>query len=329
MSEKEASQKENTKESQNVFAAIYARTSSPNQRFNYSINELVERCWKLCNERGWRVSYVFIDECESGGTIERPKFQQMLEKAKTGKFDVIVFWKLDRFCRSLVDLVNIERKLREWDVRLCSVTEFIDTTTSVGRFNFRNMASFAEFERELIGERARIGLHALAKERKWPNPHPPLGYDKDEEGKLLVNADEAQLVRHIFKMYLQKKSMPQVAFELNEKGIRTKKGKQWNARAVRDILTNEIYIGRYCVAGFIDYVKEYRIVNDDLVRRANEVRLRYKLGKAKRPSMPENRRAMKIERMFNRYLQFLQEIEPENPSKMDGDLNDPKRIFDL
>lgn len=298
-------------EKEPILAAIYARTSSPNRRFNYSLQEQVHRCWKHCEERGWIVRYVFVDEGESGGTIERPKFQLMLEKARARMFDVIVFWKLDRLCRSLVDLVNVERTLREWGVGLCSVTEYIDTTTSVGRFNFRSIASVAELERELIGERARLGLHALAKEHKWPNPHPPLGYDKGEDGKLIVNKSEAKIVRKIFSMYLQMKSMPQVAFQLNKQGIHTKKGKLWNARATRDIMTNEIYIGRYNVASVNDYIEEYRIVDNDLFRRAGEIRLRYKIGGARRPPMPENRRTMKIEKMFNRYLEFLKKIYPK------------------
>ena len=295
-----------------TFAAIYARTSSPNQRFNYSIREQVHRCWKHCEQRGWIVKYVFVDEGESGGTIERPKFQLMLEKARAGIFDVIVFWKLDRFCRSLVDLVNVERALREWEVGLCSVTEYIDTTTSIGRFNFRSIASVAELEKELIGQRARLGLHALAKEHKWPNPHPPLGYDKGEDGKLIVNESEAKLVRKIFGMYLQQKSMPQVAFQLNKEGILTKKNKKWNARAVRDVLTNGIYIGRYKVAGVKSYVEEYRILHDSLFKRVSETRLRYKRRGAERPPMPEERRTAKIERVFSRYLELLEELKDDS-----------------
>jgi len=288
-----------------VFAAIYARTSSPNQRFNYSIKEQVERCWKHCNERGWIARYVFVDEGESGGTTDRPKFQLMLEKAKAGRFNAIVFWKLDRFCRSLVDLVNIERMLREWGIGLCSVTEYLDTMTSVGRFNFRNLASVAELEREMIGERARIGLHALAKLHKWPNPHPPLGYGKREDGMLEVNGG-ADLVRRIFKMYLREKSMPQVTYELNKQGILTKKGKRWNARAVRDVLINEIYIGRYGVAGVEDQVGEYRIIGDGLFGQAKGIMRRFEDGNgAKRPPMPEDRRRAKIERVFNEYIEFL------------------------
>jgi site-specific DNA recombinase len=161
-----------------VRAAIYARVSSSNQKNNYSINEQIACCRKYIEQRGWTTFYLFFDEAMGGSTIERPKFQSMLEKAKLGFFDVIVVWKLDRFCRSLVDLVNVERMLRNCSVSLCSVTELIDTTSTVGRFNFRTIGSVAELERELIGERSRMGLHAMAKMHKWPNDQPPLGYKR-------------------------------------------------------------------------------------------------------------------------------------------------------
>ena len=288
-----------------VFAAIYARTSSPYQKSNYSIEGQVNQCWSYCQQRGWIVRYVFIDECQSGGTIERPKFQLMLERAKNGEIDVIVFWKLDRFCRSLVDLVNIERMLRSYGVGLCSVTEFIDTTTPVGRFNFRNLASVAELERELIGERARLGLHALAREHKWPNPHPPLGYDKNEDGTLVINLSEAKLVRKIFNMYIREKSMAQVAFLLNKEGIRTKRGGKWNARAVRDIITNNLYIGDFCVAGVKEHVEKYRILSDEIFQEAQRIRRRFERKGAKRPLMPLERKGVKIEDMIRRYNQVL------------------------
>ncbi|KXB05952.1 resolvase, partial [candidate division MSBL1 archaeon SCGC-AAA382C18] len=123
--------------------AIYARTSSPNQKFGYSLEEQVDRCWEKCQMMDWDVRYIHKEEAESGGDLDRPKFKMMMDQAKAGAFDVIVFWKLDRFCRSLIDLLEVEEKLREWGVGLHSITEQIDTTTPVGRFNFRNLASAA------------------------------------------------------------------------------------------------------------------------------------------------------------------------------------------
>jgi site-specific DNA recombinase len=296
-----------------VFAAIYARTS-PNNRSNYSIDEQINQCWEYCEKRGWTVRYVFVDQDQSGGTVERARFQHMLEKAEAEEFAVIVFWKLDRFCRSLVDLVNIERTLRQRGVQLCSVTEFIDTTTSVGRFNYRNLASVAELERELIGERARLGLYALAREGRWPNPHPPFGYIKDNDGRLIINEDEAEVVRRIFKVYVAEKSMPQVAFELNKEHIPARKGRLWNAQAVREVLTNPIYAGRYSVAGVENKIERCQIVTEQALVKANETMLRYRTGKAERPPMPQERRIEKIATLHGQYQEFVQTFElPASP----------------
>ena len=290
-----------------VRAAIYARISSPNQKNNYSINEQITQCRNFIKQRKWITKYIFFDE-ESGKTINRPKFQLMLHKAQSGLFDVIVFWKLDRLCRSLVDLVNIERVLRRQNVALSSVTEFVDTTTSVGRFNFRSIGSVAELERELIGERARLGLHALAKEGKWPNSHPPLGFSKKRDGKLAIT-QEAKLVVKIFEMYLENPVLPQVAFNLNEKGVLTKEGKKWNATSVRNILTNEIYIGKYHVAGVNHYIEKYRIISNTIFRQVQQILHRYLNGRSKRPRMPENRRNAEIDAIFNQFLKQLNSCE--------------------
>ncbi len=292
-----------------IRAAIYARISSSNQKNNYSINEQIACCRKYISQRSWATHYLFFDEAEGGGTIERPKFQSMLERARAGCFDVIVVWKLDRFCRSLVDLVNVERALRDCGVSLCSVTEFLDTTSTIGRFNFRTIGSVAELERELIGERSRMGLHALAKLHKWPNPHPPIGYKRLNDGRLGVKEKEAKLVRRIFVTYLHEKSMPQVAFTLNKEGTLTKNGKKWTAAAVRDVLMDEIYIGIYDVAGIRDYVEEYRILKDDIFIATNRIRLRYRQKGAEKPAIPAGRKSAAIEKMFGKYFDLLKEAE--------------------
>jgi len=296
-----------------VRAALYARTSSPNQRFNYSIDEQIACGRKYAEQRGWIVTHMFFDESERAETIDRPKFQLMLQKAKSGCFDVIIFWRIDRFCRSLVDLVNLEKTLREYKVGLCSVTEYIDTSTSVGRFNFRSIGSVAELEAELIGERARMGLHALAKKHRWPNGCPPLGYERLSDGRLKVVGKEARLVRKIARRYLHEKSMPHVAFILNKEGILTKKGKRWTAAAVRDVLTDEIYVGMYDVAGVRDYVQEYRILDDRTFLAVNEIRLRYKKKGNRKASIPGDRKSEKIEKMFEKYLELLKGMNNGNP----------------
>jgi len=292
-----------------IIAAIYARVSSPNQLNNYSLDEQIRICRERCELMGWKVRYIFRDEAVSAKDTDRPMFKKMMEKAKQKKFDVLVFWRLDRLCRSLMDAIRIEKELREYGVALHSVTEQIDTTTPVGRFNFRNLASAAELERDLIRERARMGMHAMALQHKWPNKKPPLGYNIRTDGKLEVNEEEAKLVRKIFKMYIETKSMPQVAFLLNKHGIKTKDGKEWKASSVKKILENEIYIGRYKVAGVDDYVEEYRIIDNELFEKAREIRLRFKRGEGKKEPMPEERKKGTTDRIFDEYFKFLEEME--------------------
>ena len=280
----------------NLIAGIYARTSSTSQEFGYSIDEQIRRCAGRCEAMGWEVRYVFTDEAESGRNTERPAFQRMLSTAEQNALDVVVFWKLDRFCRSLVDLVKTEEQLDEWGVALQSVTEYIDTTTPVGRFNFRNLASAAELETDLTSQRVKLGMHGLAQEHRWPNDHPPLGYDLLEDKRLQVNESEAELVERIYRMYLREKSMPEVAFLLNRQGHRTKSGEEWCARSVQKVLSNELYTGVYSVAGYEDQVEDYRILPDELFNEVTETRFRFQ-----RVEMSGERKEAKAERILEQF----------------------------
>ena len=288
--------------------AIYARTSSSSQRFGYSIDEQVRRCWEQCRQAEWDVKYVFTDEAESGRDMERPKFQAMLDRAREGYVDIVIFWKLDRFCRSLADLVRTEEQLNQWGVALQSVTEYIDTTSPVGRFNFRNLASAAELESDLTGQRTKMGLYGLAQEHKWPNDCPPIGYDKTDDGTLHVNEREGKLVERIFRLYLQERSMPQVAFLLNDDGVRTKANKEWCRQSVKKVLCNELYIGTYQVAEYEDHVESYRIVSNELFESVTDTRYRFQHTKEK---MDRKRKRLKSERILDVFRQSLGENDDE------------------
>jgi site-specific DNA recombinase len=291
-----------------IIAAIYARVS-PNRRANgYSLEEQVRLSKEYCDRQGWTVRYIFADNNVSGGNIDREKFQLMMRKARQQAFDVIVFWKIDRFARSLADLVNIERELRIYDISLHSVTEPIDTVSSFGRFGFRNIASAAELERDLIRERTKMGLHALAQKHRWPNKTPPIGYNIKKDGTLIINQHEKKLVREIFRMYLRLRSMPQVAFELNMKGLQTHRKKRWTNMSVKQILDNEIYIGKYRVACVEAYLKELRIISDNLFIQARDVRRRYE---EKPKSITEERRVKTIDNVFQEYIVFLKDMEQD------------------
>ena len=285
--------------------AIYARTSSKSQQFGYSLDEQVRQCLKHCELRGWTVRFIYRDEAESGKDTDRPMFQKMMDGATQNWFDVIMFWKLDRFSRSLMHAVQLEDDLRESDVGLFSVTEQIDTTSAAGRFNFRNIASAAEFERDMIQQRTQMGLRALAMDHKWPNNQPPLGYTKSDEETLVVEPEEADLVRQIFDKYITERSMPVIADELNDQSVLTKQKKQWSPRAVGDILRNEIYIGQYSVGDITDYVDDYRIVPDEIFEKVTSIRLRFQNYSPRRKKMAPSRKKEIIDDMVESFAEYL------------------------
>ena len=103
--------------------------------------------------------------------------------------------------------------------------------------------------------------------------------------------------------------MPQLAYNLNQRGLFTKKGNKWKVSTVRNILTNKLYIGEYNVAGVLDQVEEYRILSDSLFKKASNLRVRYRTGKHKRPAMPVDRRKKTIRTVFNEYMNFLETID--------------------
>ena len=291
-------------EAEQLRAAVYARTSSQNQEYGYSLDAQVRRTVNRCESLGWEVSFVYRDGAESGKDTDRPMFKRMLSAAEKRVFDVIAFWKLDRFSRSLMHAVQLESDLREHDVSLYSVTEQIDTTSPTGRFNFRNIASAAEFERDMIRQRTQMGLNELASERKWPNDSPPLGYELDSEGKLTIVEEEKQLVVEIFDLYIEERSMPEVAMILNDRGIQTQNDGEWTARAVGDILRNRIYIGQYEVADVSEHVSEYQLINSDVFEQVEEIRHRFQRDETSKPSMSDPRKEQAIQRIREMYDEY-------------------------
>jgi len=290
-------------------AVIYARTSSPGQRYGYSIDEQVRQCWRRCQQLGWTVSHVFRDEEVSGKDIDREMFQKLLTRAEAGWFDVVVIWKLDRFSRSLMHAVQLERDLREWGVGIHSVTEQIDTTTATGRFNFRSISSASELERDLIKQRTRMGMVGLASEHQWPNNSPPLGYRKQTNGKLEVIPAEAALVRKIFDLYLRLRSMPDVADELSSQNNSDSRQMDWSPHRVGKILKNELYIGQYSIAGVDDYVEEYHIVDRVRFETVTQVRTRFQRDtSSKRPEMPTERKRRRIDSITDQYAEYLETL---------------------
>jgi site-specific DNA recombinase len=244
-----------------VRCAVYCRkstTEGQDSSFNSLDNQQQSAESYIASQRhaGWTsVAERYHDYGFSGGNTDRPALQRLLADAKDGRVDTIVVYRLDRLSRSLIDFLKIHADLETWGVGLVSVTENINTTTPHGRMMVNVLLSFAQYERELIGERTRDKLRAARRLGRWAGGMPHLGYDVvPEGGRITVNKEEADQVRAVFDLYLEKGSLIAVVQELNRRGWRRKSwttrdgkhrvGRAWNNVDLHRLLTHPIYIGR-------------------------------------------------------------------------------------
>src|SRR5262245_18678944 len=197
-----------------VRCAIYTRKSTTeglDSTFNTLDNQrrAAEAYITSQQHAGWTpLPARYDDGGFSGGNTDRPALQRLLADAKNGVIDTIVVYRLDRLSRSLIDFLQIHNDLEKWGVGLVSVTEHINTTTPHGRMMVNVLLSFAQYERELIGERTRDKLRAARRLGRWTGGMPPLGYDVVHEGgRIVVNKDESSTVQMIFQLYLEMGSL--------------------------------------------------------------------------------------------------------------------------
>jgi site-specific DNA recombinase len=171
---------------------------------------------------GWRtIPKRYDDPAYSGGDMDRPALQRLLEDIEADQIDVVVVYKIDRLTRSLADFAKLVEIFDARSVSFVAVTQQFNTTTSMGRLTLNVLLSFAQFERELASERVRDKIAASRKKGKWTGGSVPLGYDSEDK-RLVVNPAEAGTVRLIFQRYLAVKSFQKLTDELNAKGIATK-----------------------------------------------------------------------------------------------------------
>jgi site-specific DNA recombinase len=228
--------------------AIYTRKSSEEgleQEFN-SLDAQREACGAyIASQRaeGWIVLPTEYDDGGfSGGTLERPALQRLLADIDAGLVDVVVVYKIDRLSRSLMDFSKLVEVFDRNAVTFVSVTQSFNTTTSMGRLTLNILLSFAQFEREVIGERIRDKFAASRKRGMWMGGWTPLGYDVVDR-KLVVNEAEADLVRHIFARFLELGSVTLLLRELRQVGAITKQGKTFDKGTVYKLLNNRVYVG--------------------------------------------------------------------------------------
>jgi site-specific DNA recombinase len=239
--------------------AIYTRVSTEHgleQEFNSLDNqrESSEAYIKSqAHEGGWRlVPKRYDDGGFSGGSMERPAPQRLLADIRSRLVDVIVVYKVDRLTRSLTDFARLVELFDAHQVSFVSVTQSFNTTTSMGRLTLNVLLSFAQFEREVTGERIRDKIAASKKKGIWMGGIVPLGY-RVVQRKLVVDEDEARTVRLVFERYLALGSLARLQRELRERGIITRERRMSSGRVVGGVpltngplahlLRNRVYLG--------------------------------------------------------------------------------------
>lgn len=246
-----------------IRCAIYTRKSSEEgleMEFNSldAQRESAEAYIASQKAEGWVIlAQRYDDGGFSGGTMARPGLERLLADIDAGKIDCVVVYKVDRLSRSLLDFARIMETFDNHKVSFVSVTQHFNTTHSMGRLTLHILLSFAQFEREIIGERIRDKIAAQRKKGHWAGGVPVMGYDVDRSGpspKLVIHAAEAAQVREIFGLYLTLGSLLPVVRELRERGW---KNKTWKTKGGKDrggeffnkatlwgFLTNPLFAGK-------------------------------------------------------------------------------------
>ncbi len=238
--------------------AVYTRKSTEDgldQAFN-SLDAQYEACAAYAlsqRHEGWVISKERYDDGGfSGGNMERPGLKRLLADVAAGRINVILVYKIDRLTRSLADFAKIVDVLDGAQASFVSITQSFNTTTSMGRLTLNMLLSFAQFEREVTGERIRDKIAASKRKGMWMGGPVPLGYDVLDR-KLVVNESEAARVREIMQLYLELPSVSALAQELTQRGYRTKVqqrtsgphrgGCPFRRGTLYHLLSNRIYIG--------------------------------------------------------------------------------------
>ncbi len=244
-----------------VRCAIYTRKSTEeglDQEFNslHAQREAAEAFIKSQKHAGWTlVSKHYDDGGFTGGNLDRPALQQLLEDIEGHQIDCICVQRVDRLSRSLLDFARLVDRFDQRSVSFVSVTQQFNTTTSLGRLTLNILLSFAQFEREIISERTSDKMSAARRKGKWVGGTPVLGYDVDPAGgRLIVNEKESRHVRDIFELYLHHHSLLAVVAELARRRWKTKSrtsqsgkahvGRAFTKASLRLLLTNAVYAGR-------------------------------------------------------------------------------------
>ena len=256
--------------------AVYTRKSSEEgleQEFN-SLDAQREACAAYIasqKSEGWiQLADHYDDGGVSGGTLDRPALQRLLDDIEEGRVDVVVVYKIDRLSRALMDFSKLVEVFDRNSVTFVSVTQSFNTTTSMGRLTLNILLSFAQFEREVIGERIRDKFAASRKRGMWMGGVVPLGYEVRDR-KLVINEAEAATVQMIFERFLKVGSATTLARSLAADDVRSRRGKLIDKGFLYKLLNNRIYIGDAVHKGTAYPGEHQAIISRDLWDKAHSI----------------------------------------------------------
>ncbi len=257
-------------------AAVYTRVST-DERLDQAYNSLDaqrDACEAyIASQRaeGWvLVRDRYDDGGFSGGTLERPGLKRLLTDIEQGLVDVIVVYKIDRLSRSLMDFAKLVETMEAHGVTFVSVTQSFSTTTSMGRLTLNILLSFAQYEREIIGERIRDKVAASKARGMWMGGKVPLGYDVADR-KLVLNEPEASRVRRVFEIFVETGSGVETVRRLQAEAVTAKSGRPLDKGDVYKILHLRTYVGEVEHKGNVYRGEHAAIVPRDLWDRAHAV----------------------------------------------------------
>lgn len=284
--------------------AIYTRKSSEeglDQAFN-SLHAQREACEAYIlsqKHEGWQMLPAAYDDGGfSGGNMERPGLKKLLADISAGKIDTVIVYKVDRLTRSLSDFARIVESFDSQGVSFVSVTQQFNTTSSMGRLTLNVLLSFAQFEREVTGERIRDKIAASKKKGMWMGGPVPLGYDLSNR-QLVINSAEAETVRSIFARYLVLKTVTDLQIELEHSGVRTKRRVTLSGRevggvvlcrgALYHLLGNPLYVGKTAHKGKLHDGMHEAIVDRETWDSSRELLRENAVKRRRRKNLPSGR----------------------------------------
>jgi site-specific DNA recombinase len=275
--------------------AVYVRKSSDHglqQDFN-SLKAQRAICSAYIQSqqhKGWaEIEKAYEDAAQSGGTLDRPAMQELLADVERGRIDVVVVYKLDRLSRSLLDFVRLLDVFQRYGVSFACITQNFDTADSLGRLVMNILLTFAQFEREMTGDRIRDKRRAMCLKGMWSGGRPPLGYDLINH-KLVVNPKEAEIVRFIYERYAESGTLAAVSRACSEAGYFSKThtpstgitqvGVPLRSTNVRTILINPVYAGFVKAGQEIHRGIHEEIVSQQLWERVADIRTQQNAARA-------------------------------------------------